>query len=619
MTGSSYSIVQLLTFSGISIILFFACLIIGLFLFNIELSDKTKSYFTNSFLGFFTIISCYSVFNVGLKTINLVPIIVLIGLFFRSKNRVIWKDFEYKKLLPVLYIFPVIFILYGCYILPNSIENDVRFYAKIAYSLGNLKQENVYHFYNDYNSGFNGVMPYHYTEMWLSSFFSLLFHVKSIIALKYLAYPFLISCITYGVSGFFKNNKFLGFCLFIGLSYFPFYLISVLNTGYLIYTDFWLRPNFIIYYYSLIPLFYLIYERKWTLLFLFGALISSISVIIIPCLFGGLLAISLWIYKKREATLKEIIKYNTILFFSIIVMAAIFLFFSPKINLFAKYSFIEIVINSISMWKAILFFLFALVLQGSTLIFISFLINRYSIKDNNFNIIYLFVFFQVCIGVSLFQILNQLDNSYQFPYYAYSASGLILIISIVRLILSFKNPYFKWGSASFILVISIYLMSIGFDFKSLTISLEEKNLAENNISKNWVDKVDNYFRNNRNAKGGFVLSKKDLTDFNPKSRNCVTKQMGSFICYITDNCNLPSLTCSETLLSDKTERNKNDFEKAESWMKTFPKFINECNVTEYLNKKSIDYFICTKDKIIADSNFNVIEDSTTKYKLVYKR
>jgi hypothetical protein len=157
MIGSSYSIIQLLSFSGIALMLFAISLLVGLLFYNVKLNNPIKTYFFNSFLGLFTIICLYSYIIVGFKTINLLSGIVLVYMCFNNNNRFKFDKIDFKELTPLLYIFPFVFILYGCYTLPPSIEQDVRFYSKLAYSLREFRQENFYHFYNEYNPLFNGI------------------------------------------------------------------------------------------------------------------------------------------------------------------------------------------------------------------------------------------------------------------------------------------------------------------------------------------------------------------------------------------------------------------------------------------------------------------------------
>ena len=617
MIGLSYSIIQLITFAFLGIILFTFSLIVGLLLFNIKLNNNIKSYFINSFLGILFIISIYSFFNVGYKTINLLPFIFLLYLCYKNKERFVWKNFSLRACLPILYIFPIVFILYCYYNVPVSIENDIRFYSKITYALGHFHQENVYHFYNSYNSSFNGLMPYHYTEFWLASIFNTLYSVKSIIALKYIAYPFLISAIAYGIIGFVNGNKLLVFILFIALSLIPLYKFSFINTGFVINTDFWLRPNFIIYYYSLLPLFYLIHEKKWTLFFLIGAIISSISVIILPCLLSAMFFLSLVLFYKKEITKTEFINYIFILGLSVFVMIIIYSVFGPKVNLFSQRSFIEILSSSLSIWKALIFTLCSLLLQSGILLLISFFINKCFIKEAINYFIFLFIGFQLIIGITVFQLVNQLDNSYQFPYYGYAATGFILIITLLNFINSVVNKNLRYFSIMALAFFCVYISSPLFNFK-FNESLETINLTESKLSKKWIVRVENYLKDNPQAKGGFVLSEKDLVDISPKSRESLTNQLGSFMAYYTDDCNLKSLTCIDTLMFDKTKDNKKNYEKLISWIKIFPQYTNQSDVESILKRGEIDYFICTKEKIINDTSLVIIQDVNSSYCFVCK-
>lgn len=610
---------QLLGFSGIALILFALSLLLGLFLFNVKLNNSIKTYFVNSLLGLFTIISLYSFVIVGIKTINLLSFIVLVYLFILNTEKFKIQKIEVSSLLPVLYIFPIVFFLYGSFSLPTSIENDVRYYAKIAYSLGEFKQENLYHFYNSYETGFNGLMPYHYTEMWLTSLFNILFNIKSIIAIKYITYPFLISCISFGVLGFVNNKRFLYFILFICLSLLPFHLVSVFGSGFTVYTSFWLRPNFIVYYFMLLPLFYFIIEKKWELLFLISIIASSTSVVLIPALFGSLFLLSVFLVYKKEITKKEFINLNFLLLVSVVIMAILFIVFAPALNLLANQSFVQIIKESLSVWKAVIYSIVTISIECGFLVFVAFVLNKYLVKKEAFNLILCIVLLQIIIGVVFFQMLNQLDNSYQFPYVAFSAGGFILIIAIILAVDNLKNSYLKY--AFFLLLISIgfYSSQKSFDFKSMSDSLENKNLLKNNVSPEWITNVKVYLKNHENAKGGFMLSKSDLKEISPKSRNCVTNQMGSFIAYITDNCNLPSLNCKDTLLSDKNNVNKKSFLKTESWIRIFPNYTAICDVNEYLKKNEFNYFICSKKFANIDTSFVTIKDPESNYVFVYKK
>jgi len=617
MIGSNYSLIQFFVFSVVGILFFAISLLVGLLLYNIQLSNKTKAYFVNSFLGFFTLIALYSFVVVGIKTINVLSFTALVFLFFKNRTKFSWKDFDTKTILPLLYIFPIIYIIYGCYVLPKSIENDVRYYAKIAYALSEFKQENVYHFFNVQNAQLNGIMPYHYTELWLASLFNVLLGVKSIIALKYISYPFFISCISFGILGFVQKQKFLFFILFVLLSSFPFHLVSVFKTGFIVYTDFWLRPNFIIYYYCLTPIFFFVFEEKWELLFIISIITISTSVIAVPSVLGGLVTLSILLWYKKEISFKQIQYFNLLLFLALVFMAIMYKVFSPDINLFANHSFVQIFMSSISLWKAVIYIFMALCAETFFLLLLSFLLNKFSVnKTKN---ITLYIGSQIIVGIGAFQFLNQLDNSYQFSYFAYSATGFILIIMMLIFIDNISNTFSKFAIETIIGLICIYYFKPFLNFNSLNQNIEETNLLNNQINKKWIAQVNTYITQHPKAKGGFVLSKKDLVDVAPKSREYIVSQTGNFICYLTDNCNLQSLTCIDTLFFDKTEKNKKDFEKVEATIPLFPKYGNQCNVSAYLNNE-FDYFICTENKIIEDTtNLSVIQNIQSKYKFVYKK
>jgi len=496
----------------------------------------------------------------------------------------------------------------------------VRFYSKIAYSFREFKQENFYHFYNQYNTLFHGVTPYHYFEMWITSLITLPFSIKAIIALKYVTYPFFISSISFGVLGFIRSNRFLTFLLFLCLSTLPLYMISIFGSGFPVYTDFWMRPNFITYYYILLPLFYFIIEKKWFNLYLTVILGGTVSVIIIPCLFGSTFLLSLFLVYRKVIFRKNFILLNTLLIVACVLNFFLFKLFAPIVNLVINHSFKDIVFQSLGIWKAVLHSITTLFIECSLLILSAFLISKYVVKTNEFKNIFYFIILQVIIGVILFQGLNRLDNSYQFPYFSYSSCGFIVIITILVAIDYFKNNSVKFSVVGILIIFCLYVFNSSYSLKTLSVSLENKNLLQNNVSGNWVQQVRTYLNTNEKLKGGFVLCKADLNDLDPKSRSCVTIQMGSFISYLTDNCNLPNLTCKDTLLSDKNSKNKDSFEKVEKWIEAFPIYTEECNVNEYFKSNKIDYLICSKKLLNFDTSLvTIISDSESKFLFLSKK
>lgn len=146
MIGQSYSFIQLVLFSVFAILFYVLSMVLGIYLYNVKLNSNIKTNFINSALGLLTIIALYAMVTTGGKTINSLTLLILIYWFKLNKTRFNIKQINFKDLLPLLYVFPIVFILYGIYNIPTSIENDVRFYSKIADSLSQFKQENTYHF-----------------------------------------------------------------------------------------------------------------------------------------------------------------------------------------------------------------------------------------------------------------------------------------------------------------------------------------------------------------------------------------------------------------------------------------------------------------------------------------
>jgi hypothetical protein len=611
MTGSGSSLIQLLCFSLLGMGLTTVSLFVGIFLYNIRLGNPFRSFFLNSFLGLFTIICIYSFTRAGFKTVNDIAFLALVFVAYKNKDRFRYVRTDLKPLVHILYIFPVVFLLYGYYTLPGSIENDVRYYAKIAYSLQAFGQENLYHWYNTYDHELNGMMPYHYSELWLAALFNQFLGIKSVIALKYLAYPYFISNICVGMLGLIQKAGPLEFLLFIALTLLPFHIVSVFSTGYVVYTDFWLRPNFIMYYFGLLALFYLVMEKRWILLWMCAVVISTTSVIIIPCLFGGLFILSLALSYKKDIQLREFIFLNAVLLVTGMLMVALYLGFAPHVNLFGGQSLVNLLHASLAPWKAVVFITAALICECVLLILTAVLFNRFFIRLPSVWYVYLFALSQVIIGVVLFQSLNQLDNSYQFPYFAFAASGFVLIITIVLAVDRSKRIAKPWITFSIVLLAMFYTRQ-DFHFRILQ-SLERTNLLESGLSDGMISASREYLKNGKS--GGFVLRTHDLNSFTPKARNCLTNQLGSFVAYISDNCNLPSLTCLDTLFEDKTTLNAKDFAKAANWYKVFPNYTKDCDPYSYLARNEFDYFICTRPATVKPG-YKIIDDPHCLYAIV---
>jgi len=583
-----------------------------------EVKILSNAFFLGSFLGFFTLITIYSIVVTGFKTVNVIALPVLVYLFYSNSKKFELSSYNYKTLLHLLYIFPITYFIYGCFLLPTSIENDVRYYAKISFALAEFGQENVYHFYNKFDKGFWGIMPYHYTEMWLTSFFNVIFKVKSIIALKYMTYPFFISSLGYGVFGIVKRTSFFTFILFLGLSALPFFHISVFGSGFPVYTDFWIRPNFIIYYYVLLALFLLIIEKNWNLLFLFVIICGTASVIILPCLYGGLFIFSTVLMFRKDIKVQKFVFLNASLLLFFILLITLNGIFSPALSLYSGLSFPEIIAYSLSIWKAVVFSIVTIIIECGMLLLVGYLLNRYLVKEDALNFIYLFILIQVVIGVVLFQMLNQLDNAYQFPYFPFAATGFILILSIIMVLDSHSFVRLRTSLIALLIVFCCFTSYKNFNFSKFDMSLEDKNLFREKVSKDWVRNTRKYFEANPEALGGFVVTKADLKNFPPNTRNCLTYQWGSFLSYITDNCNLPDLTHTDTLLADKNETNAGLFTKAETWMNVFPKYTHRSSAISFLDEGELDYFISFKNLPIPDSGFFRIEDSKTELVLIGK-
>lgn len=613
MIGLNNSICQIFIFSFTAIALFWISIILGFFLYNIEFSQRYKRIYLNGFLGLFTILTAFSLYSTDLKSINLVAVPLFAYLFLKNKSRFKMENFRLVEFLHSLYVFPIVFALYACFEYPDSIENDVRFYAKITYSLSHLGQENLYHFYNNYEAKFNGAMPYHYFELWLASILNFSTGTKSIIALRYFAYPFLISFFLYGLSSVFNNRKPLYFLLVLFLTLLPLYRISFIHTGFMVYTDFWLRPNFIPYYFCFLAIIFALEEKQWLLFGFTAALTMLTSVILIPSLFGGLILLfGILMFSKKIERL-DALKGLTPGLFVLLAMLIFYISFSPGINVSSDKSILTTLTSSLKIWKSVVFIFSILLFESLILLSIVLFLNQFIIKANSFSILIFFCLTQLVVGLLVFQLLNQLDNSYQFAYFAFSSLGFVFIYAIA-LSISKLNSYLFLIAFSAIMIISFLTSSDMFAPIKPHVTLEQNNLLRYGFSENWLKRVQKFLQDR--PRGSFYMPIYEQIKVNPKARHCLTNQQGSFLAYLTDNCNLPALTCPDFLFHDRAINNKSAFVKAEHWYGVFSRFNKNCNPLYYLKSKEVDYFITTDTIFKSNGLLEVESDYMSSYCLV---
>ena len=168
-----------------------------------------------SLISFNIALFCYSVFGV-----------------FKYRSDYFSKDL----ISPVWVVIPIIFFIF--YILkysvfynaqvqfPNLPHNDILHYLSISDGLSKYGQENFFRFKNDLFSEFNGLIPYHYFDLWLNALISSSLSVNNFFSWHLIMHPLLLTmCALAYMSLYEVQNKLnwkgvllaLGFCFYCGL------------------------------------------------------------------------------------------------------------------------------------------------------------------------------------------------------------------------------------------------------------------------------------------------------------------------------------------------------------------------------------------------------------------
>lgn len=623
MIGNSDFALDILSLSVFSYVFVFLAYTLGVWFFNFKSESVTRTTFYNLVAGCLFIISIFSVFTTQFKTVNSVVLLLLLLELFRNRSHLFNGSLNYKALAPLLYIFPTLFLLYGLYEYGLNIKEDIRYYSKITYALYKTGQENLYHFYNIENAGLNGMAPYHYIEMWFASFFSILTNSLAVFSLKNFSYPFLISMIAFGFISLFERQKIMTFILFLLLSLIPVCLIlaDIDPSGWILYSSFWLRPNLISYYLILIAIFCALKDKNWPLFYLFTGIGLTFSVLIVPGILAGMVALIFYRYKVEKIPMLRELKSSYSAWIALALIMLLYFGFRSEVTSAPPFDLKSHADNLLKLWKAIMYTLFMIVLQISIIPIIALILNKIRFKAPEYNYFIVLLSGSLAAGLVLFQGLTQLDNSYQFPYFGYAAVGLLLLLILTHSWHLLKHRFAKIATLLCALFFAVYFNNGTFGGLNLKTTLATRNLELDNITPQMSQKILQFFELHPNAKGGGFLNQAQIAEMDPLIRHCLTRQFGSFLCFYSNECNLPNVNCSSQLIFDiqkKYPEHEVGYSKCMAWMKAFSKYRYSCDPTYFLRNKKLDFIVCSIETEISTQGFNVIEDKLSQIKLVYR-
>lgn len=193
----------------ISKILLFFAVTIALLLWQVKKGQQaTFGQLFFLLLGMIVVLTTgYAVLATRLLTVQLIYVLIL-GLGAKK----LWKEWKENQKSstsrPILLIGSVVAILHSFlwafmgrvragdfpFVIPVGTDragNDIHFYSFISHYLPISHQENYFHVYNVLDPNFHGVKPYHYLELWLSSFFTEVIGGMTVLNLTLVVYPLL--------------------------------------------------------------------------------------------------------------------------------------------------------------------------------------------------------------------------------------------------------------------------------------------------------------------------------------------------------------------------------------------------------------------------------------------
>jgi len=517
--------------------------------------DKHSRVFLRLFFGSIALISLYASIVSNGRTVMIISFLVFgfLRIVNPLKYDVSRKNMKSSIIESALLIIPfllfiVLVFLQLLYSASDHLEPDLLFYAKISEFIS-LTGENFYHGFYDSNEGFNGMVPYHYFEMWFVNLFNSISNFTSIILLKYFAYPLFKSICAFGMISLvltkatFYRTLFVSFLLMLGL-FMPIEpILNVTKVGWVGYGNMWLRPNLIFYVLFSIPTFYYVMKKHYRYALVISLFVPIISITTAPSFFMAYGFFSIWlIWKYRKEYFLKILMYGIVSAFVIIMF---YIMAGSPIKLFEHPPWSVMISEQILIIKAIIgavFYLSAQVLVASVILGLA--IFKFNKQYSPLLIIALLT---SLFGVGLFQLFPLIDNTYQFPYFGYALLNLTMVLITVYVIL---NARVIWSllflGAS--LIMSFQVLEFNRDFKTLISanSIADFHLLQLGYSKNALASIDTLLFDHSSI--AFTLDEEELrTSFNGKRRHFLTMQLGSELSYKFNGLKFYPVVPSKTL------------------------------------------------------------------------
>ena len=520
---------------------FFLFLFVGKFLLKLVGSNNFEGKYEAVFYPFVTglllVISLYAiVMSKGITVQFFIPPLLFLAWWRKPQNGNLLAS---KMPLPFLEIgFIALLSVIILHLFPESEykQADSFFYLKIAESLNATGQENISHYYNSLSNIYHGVEPYHYFEIWVTSFFIKFTHsISSNIAIeRFVSHGILLSGIVIGLFSILEilvkeklkwYHKF--FCL--GLIFF---LPNILNYYPSLYNVFVSdfegnlleRPNFRIIYLLLIPVVgdCLRHKKLMAASFYFLLILSvstfAVAVVIIPALIAFGLANILWTKQKMFRGY-----WAALLIFSIAFALFYFLFGVKDLPGLFHFDSKAFIIDTIIGWKFILFSiamsaLYILLIAAFYLLPIFKSLKRKSPGPDKEGLLLLFI--TVAISIIMARVFFLKDNAYQFLFFAHLLTSFFIWVLFV-FVLAKETSIFKWVGATVFLSVFFFLRILVYPETEVNIFKQNENFVYDGkkYAVGYISQVQSYFKENPNVQGAYMADEKFYAETYYSRRN----------------------------------------------------------------------------------------------------
>jgi hypothetical protein len=620
---------NLLFTSTLISILFFALGSVFFIFFHAKVkpnSNLLELFFSQLFF-ILALISVYAIISAPVNTIFLLLPALLFFIWrqlpFKLRTN---RDFSGKLIFAPLSLLVLVCVCNCFIVFPNSIEKDVIYYSKIASHLRDYGTENYYHFYNNLFDHNVGLTPYHYTELWLTAFVSLVFNVKSIIALKFIVYPYLLTVGLTGIMGLVevlshkKAGLPLGLFILASLLLFGFFgsVFSFKSSGWDIVFSPWLRPNFILYILGIVPVIYSLQISNYRLLMLFFILTCFLSFTVIPAVLISALLLLVYLLFMRQIVFKELLVCAGILTFGLISYYCFYFLNKSNVRLNGSRTTLEIIMYSFSIWKATLVAYVNLSMRFIIFLPVFYVLAKKKMLQLNI-VVYMYLLILSSIGA--FQLLSQMDNSYQIPHLGFVTFAVLILIISGFYFTKATNLLVKLSVIACLFLLGLFVKTADWHFIKGSETMEDFYISKNGMGADFAKLAVKQMQNKSDL-FGFFLDKEQMHEKEFRYLTELTIQPTLGLSYLTDNNNAICINNKIDFFENSKGRGR---EIIDFWYSDmFDLYCHKDNPMDYISENKIRGFFITKNGILeqqidlTNKGVKFIEDQSSDWVLIYR-